>query len=72
MPGAGPAVERQRPHVKLTRDDASNIADLQWRDVNRTDGDRATRHAQWAPHAGADNINGPMPYDRTTHHKLWG
>lgn len=114
--------------VKLKRDDASNIADLQWRDVNRTDGDWATRDAQWAPHTGADNvyfnlarlgdgkvngteyhrahvaahelghalglchttlheyslmwprhsdldsenINGPMPYDRTAYHKLWG
>ncbi|MFE5677950.1 hypothetical protein ACFQ7B_04620 [Streptomyces erythrochromogenes] len=42
--------------VKVRPDDASSIADLQWRDVNRSDGKWAERGGQWAPHTGADNI----------------
>ncbi|MEU8774194.1 hypothetical protein [Streptomyces sp. NPDC048606] len=42
--------------VRLRADTTTAIADLQWRDVDRTDGSWANRLAQWAPHTGADNI----------------
>ncbi|WP_424217296.1 matrixin family metalloprotease (plasmid) [Streptomyces sp. BI20] len=42
--------------VKIHRDTSTEIADLQWRDVDRSDGDWARRDAQWKPHTGADNV----------------